>query len=155
MTYIRRAVKYLIQLTLIFIVLIGILMLAGMIPKDVALAFRKGWESIFFILGLFAVMAAVYPFFGYGKRNIRAEGDPAEYRNAILEALEGRGYKLASEKDGELKFQLTSPVSRLARLYEDTVTITPVLGGFEAEGLIRDLSRVVMAIDHKIHHYDN
>ena len=90
MTYIRRAVKYLIQLTLIFIVLIGILMLAGMIPKDVALAFRKGWESIFFILGLFAVMAAVYPFFGYGKRNIRAAGEPAEHWAAIGEALEGR-----------------------------------------------------------------
>ena len=39
MTYIRRAVKYLIQLILIFVVLIGILMLAGMIPVDVALAF--------------------------------------------------------------------------------------------------------------------
>ena len=35
------------------------------------------------------------------------------------------------------------------------VTITPVLGGFEAEGLIRDLARVVASIDHKINYNDN
>ena len=37
----------------------------------------------------------------------------------------------------------------------DAVTITPVLGGFEAEGLIRDLARVVASIDHKINYNDN
>ena len=155
MKYLRRALKYFLQITFLFVVIIAALMLTGLVSKDVAVAFQKGWTSVWYILAAFLAMSAAYPFFGYGKRNIRAEGDPVEDRSAILEALEGRGYKLASEKDGEMKFQLTSPVSRLARLYEDTVTITPVLGGFEAEGLIRDLSRVVMAIDHKIHHYDN
>ena len=73
MTYIRRAVKYLIQLTLIFLLIVGILMLAGMIPQEVSLAFRKGWESVWLILALFAAMAAVYPLFGYGKRTIRTD----------------------------------------------------------------------------------
>ena len=41
------------------------------------------------------------------------------------------------------------------RLWEDTITLHPVLGGFQAEGLVRDLSRIVMAIDHKINDYDN
>ena len=53
MTHLRRSLKYLVQLILIFIVLIGVLMLIGMIPKDIALAFRKGWTSIFYILGSF------------------------------------------------------------------------------------------------------
>ena len=155
MTYLRRAVKYLIQLILIFIVLIGILMLAGMIPADVALAFRKGWESIFFILGIFAVMAAVYPLFGYGKRLIRAEGDPAGHWPAIEEALDGRGYVKAGEtEDGARRFHLKNTLARVTRLWEDSITITPQLGGFQAEGLMRDLSRVVMSIDHKIKHYE-
>ena len=155
MTYLRRAVKYLIQLTLIFIVLIGVLMLLGMIPVDVALAFKKGWESIFFILGLFAVMAAVYPFFGYGKRNIRAAGEPGEHWDAIDQAMEGRGYVKAAElQDGARKYHLKSGIARATRLWEDSVTITPQLGGFQAEGLMRDLSRVVMSIDHKINRYE-
>lgn len=155
MTYIRRAVKYLIQLILIFVVLIGILMLAGMIPVDVALAFKKGWESVFFILGLFAVMAAAYPFFGYGKRNIRAAGEPSEHWAAIDQALEGRGYvKAADTQDGGRKYHLRSGIARAARLWEDSITITPQLGGFQAEGLQRDLARVVMSIDHKINRYE-
>ena len=45
MKYIRRSVKYFIQLTLIFTVLIAILMLSGMVEKDVAAAFRRGWDD--------------------------------------------------------------------------------------------------------------
>ena len=155
MTYFRRAVKYLLQLILLFIVLIGILMLAGMIPADVALAFRKGWESVFFILGLFAVMAAIYPLFGYGKRLIRANGEPSGHWAAIDEAMEGRGYEKAAEKeDGSRRYHLKNTLARATRLWEDSVTITPQLGGFQAEGLLRDLSRVVMSIDHKIKTYE-
>ncbi|MBR1570094.1 MAG: hypothetical protein IJ651_05125 [Bacteroidales bacterium] len=155
MKYLRRAIKYFIQITLIFVVIIAVLMLTGMVSKDVAVAFQKGWTSVGYILAAFLVMSAAYPYFGYGKRRIRAEGDPAGYRKSIIEALEGRSYTFAGEKDGALLFHLKSPVNRLARFYEDTITITPVLGGFEAEGLIRDLSRVVMAIDSKINRYDS
>ncbi len=155
MTYLRRAVKYLIQLTLIFILIVGILMLAGFIPKEVTEAFRKGWESIWLILGLFAAMAAVYPFFGYGKRKIRFAGDPSEQWGAIDQALEGRGYvKVGEGEDGSHRYHLRSVVNRAARLWEDTVTVTPVLGGFQAEGLVRDLARVVMSIDHKLNRYE-
>jgi hypothetical protein len=40
-------------------------------------------------------------------------------------------------------------------MWEDRVTLTPVLGGFEAEGLSRDLVRVVSAIEHKFRNYGN
>ena len=155
MTYLRRAFKYLVQLTIIFILLVGILMLAGMIPKDVALAFRKGWTSIFYILGIFAFMAAVYPLFGYGKRTIRATGEPSEHWKAIDDALNERGYVLSEEtEDGSRRYHLKASLNRAARLWEDTITLTPMLGGFQAEGLVRDLARVVMSIDRKINRYD-
>ena len=153
MTYLRRACKYFIQICLIFIVIIGALMAFGFVSKDVAVAFQKGWTSIGYIAALFAAMSAAYPAFGYGKRKIRAQGDPAEHREAILEAMEARGYRLEKElPEGGLRFRLSSGVARAARIWEDAVTIEPMLGGFQAEGLVRDLSRVVMAIDHKINH---
>lgn len=155
MTYLRRAIKYLFQLTLLFILLVGILMLAGMIPKDIAIAFRKGWTSIFYILGIFALMAAVYPLFGYGKRNIRTAGEPSEHWKAIDEALEERCYVLSGEtEDGGRRYHLKASLNRAARLWEDSITLTPMLGGFQAEGLVRDLARVVMSIDRKINRYD-
>ena len=100
-------------------------------------------------------MALAYPFFGYQKRTIPVKGDPADNRGGIEEAMRSRGYVLASDEDGVLKFHLSSPVSRIARLWEDTITLTPVLGGWQAEGLTRDLVRVVGSIELKFRNYGN
>ena len=129
MTYLRRAIKYFIQTCLLLAIIIGILMLSGMVSKDITVAFTHGWQSVWWILAIFAVMALVYPFFGYQKRKIR-------------------GYVLESEADGVLKFHLSAPVNRAFRFWEDTITLTPVLEGWEAEGLSRDLVRVVSSIEH-------
>ena len=146
MTYIRRALKYFIQTCLLLAIIIGILMLSGMVSKDITVAFTHGWTSVWWILAIFAVMALVYPFFGYQKRKIRVIGDPAQARDGIVEALKIRGYVLGSEADGVLKFHLSAPLNRAFRFWEDTVTLTPVLEGWEAEGLSRDLVRVESSI---------
>ena len=146
MKYLRRSLKYFIQITLLFVVIIGALMLLGYVSKDVNAAFRGGWKSIGMIGAFFLVMSFIYPFFGYGKRSVRAAGDPAEHMKAIDKAMAERDYV----KAGEGRYHLKSPVARATRLWEDTVTVTPVLGGFEAEGLMRDLARVVMSIDRNI-----
>ena len=147
MTYLRRAIKYFIQTCLLLAIIIGILMLSGMVSKDITVAFTHGWTSVWWILAIFAVMALVYPFFGYQKRKIHVNGDPALARDGIVEALKIRGYVPESEADGVLKFHLSSPVNRAFRFWEDTITLSPVLGGWEVEGLSRDLVRVVSSIE--------
>ena len=154
MKHIRRAVKYFIQVVIIFTGIIGALMIAGLVSSDVNVAFRNGWHSVGYIAGVFFAVSLVYPFFGYGKRTIRAKGEPSEHRSAIDEAMKARGYVLEKEENGVLRYRLDSPVAKVARLWEDAVTITPSLGGFEAEGLMRDLARVVSSIDHKINSYE-
>ena len=148
MTYLRRALKYFIQMTLLVAIIIGALMMTGYVSKDISVAFQHGWTSIWWILGIFTVMALAYPFFGYQKRQIRVNGDPALAKPGIVEALKGRGYALKSDTDGVLKFQLTSPVNRFFRFWEDTITLTPNISGWEAEGLSRDLVRVVSSIEY-------
>lgn len=156
MTYLRRSLKYLIQISLLFICLIGALMLTGFVSTDVAIAFQHGWTSVGYIFALFAAMSLAYPYFGYGKRKIRANGEPAAFWPAIDEAMEARGYEKCGEtEEGGRKYRLQSGWARAMRLWEDPVCIDPILGGFQAEGLMRDLSRVVMAIDHKINNYGN
>ena len=155
MTYLRRALKYFVQITVILTLILLVLMATGMVSRDISVAFRDGWNSVWCILGAFAAMSLVYPLFGYQKRRIDFAGDPAEVRDDIVEALHARGYVLEGGQDGAMRFHLLSPVNRLARLWEDTITLTPVLGGFEAEGLSRDLVRVVSSIEQKIRHYGN
>ena len=155
-TYLRRAFKYFIQISLIFAVIIGILMLSGMASTDVNTAFRSGWKSVELILAAFAAMSLIYPFFGYGKRNIQAPGDPAGHWKAIDEIMDFRGYvKAGATPEGGCRYHLRSFTPRATRLWEDTITINPVLGGFQAEGLNRDLVRVVMALDRKLNHHDD
>ena len=155
MTYIRRAIKYFIQTCLLLTIIIGILMLSGMVSKDISVAFSHGWTSVWWILAIFAVMALAYPFFGYQKRTIRVNGDPAQARDGIVEALKIRGYVLESDADGVLKFHLSSPVNRAFRFWEDTITLSPVLGGWQAEGLSRDLVRVVGSIQYYFRNREN
>ena len=155
MTYLRRAFKYLIQITLIFVLMIGILMLSGYVSKDISVAFRNGWTSIGYIFFLFAVMSAAYPFFGYGKRSIHAQGDPATHWQAIERAMAGRGYEPCGETaGGGRKFRLSSGIARAMRLWEDRITIEPSLEGFQAEGLVRDLTRAVSSINYQIKQND-
>ena len=155
MTYLRRAIKYFIQTCLLLAIIIGILMLSGMVSKDISVAFTHGWKSVWWILAIFAVMALVYPFFGYQKRSIHVKGDPALARDGIVEALKIRGYVPESEADGILKFHLSSPVNRAFRFWEDTITLTSVLGGWEVEGLSRDLVRVVSSIEQYFRNHGN
>lgn len=155
MTYIRRALKYFVQATLTITIILALLMLFGVVSKDISVAFQHGWTSVWWILAIFAVMALAYPFFGYQKRMIHVKGDPALARDGIVEALRGRGYVLASETDGVLKFHLTAPLNRAFRFWEDTITLTPVLGGWEVEGLSRDLVRVVSSIEQYFRNREN
>ena len=148
MTHLRRALKYFIQASLFCAIVLGALMLAGVVSTDISVALIYGWKSVWFILAVFAFFSLIYPFFGYQKRMIHVKGDPALAKDGIAEALRGRGYVIADETDGILKFHLASPVARAFRMWEDTITLFPVLGGFEAEGLSRDLVRVVSSIEH-------
>ena len=155
MTYLRRAIKYFVQACLIVTVILAVLMVSGLVSTDISVAFVHGWKSVWWILALFAVMSLAYPFFGYQKRKVHVEGDPALAKDGIIEALAPRGYALESEKDGVLTFRLSSPVKKAARMWEDRITLTPVLGGFEAEGLSRDLVRVVNSIEYHFRNHGN
>ena len=155
MTYIRRAFKYFLQVSLTLALVIAVLMISGLVSKDVSVAFTRGWNSVWLIEGVFAVVSALYPLLGYSHRKLSLNGDPAEYRNGIVQAMERRSYVLEKEEDGMMTFRLSSPLNRLARFYEDRITIRPILGGFDLEGLTRDLVRVVMLLDRKLNQYDD
>lgn len=159
MKYLRRAVKYFIQVSILLGLILGALMLSGMVSKDINVAFQHGWKSVGYIALMFAAVSAVYPLFGYGRRSVPLRGDPSDSWALVDEVFRGRGYVCEemsgeaaagnSEAAGKRCFRLASPVARAFRLWEDRITVTPSLGALELEGLSRDLGRLASALEHR------
>ena len=145
MRYVIRALKYFLQVSILVSLVVGALMLTGLVSKDISVAFKDGWKSIGYIAIMFACVSAVYPRFGYGKREILIPGEFSEIKDEVIRRMSIRGY-IPEDIDGEnITFRLSSTYGRIFRLFEDRITFERSLGGFTAEGLSRDLVRVVNA----------
>lgn len=149
MKYIVRALKYFVQITIIMSLIIIALMLTGLISKDINIAFRQGWTSVLYILGMFALVSALYPRFGYATRHVTAAGEYSSLKGEVISLMEDRGYRLESEDEGVMAFRSGSPWIRAARMWEDRITFTHELGGWSVEGLNKDIVRIVNALQYK------
>ncbi|MBR6345931.1 MAG: hypothetical protein IKR69_00915 [Bacteroidales bacterium] len=145
MRYLVRALKYFLQMTVLVTLIVGALMLAGLVSKDIGVAFKDGWKSVGYIALMLAAVSAVYPRFGYGKREIPFAGEFSEIKDEVIRRMSLRGY-IPEKIDGEnISFRLSSTYGRITRLFEDRISFERSLGGFTAEGLSRDLARVANA----------
>ena len=77
-------------------------------------------------------------------------GDLADYRDDVVRCMEERGYALESESGDTMTFRSRSIANRIFRMGEDRITIEKTLGGFEVEGLSRDIVRIVYALEYKL-----
>lgn len=155
MKYIIRAVKYFLYISIIVIVLLSILVILGFVSSDVNIMFRNGWKSVGLIAIMFACVSAFYPKFGYCSRLATIPGDPAESRSGIISYMESRKYVLTSEKDGKMKFNRKSALQRAVKVWEDTITMEPSLGGYYVEGLSRDVAPIVYGLNFKFANPEN
>ena len=70
--YIIRAVKYFCWFAILFTLIISVLAFTKFVPTEngVEGLFIHGWKSILEICGVFLVFSALYPKFGYQKRQV-------------------------------------------------------------------------------------
>ena len=149
MKYIVRAVKYFISVCVLATLVILIMVLLGYSALNPDELFVQGWKSIAYIALMFAVISAVYPLFGYKKRLAGALGDFAGLSPGVISYMEEHGYVLESEDDEKMTFRSRSLLRRIFRVWEDRITIEKTLGGFEVEGLTRDVSPIVYGLEYK------
>lgn len=147
MRYIIRAIKYFLYISVLFSLIIGILVLAGVVSADINVMFKNGWKSVGYILLLFAAVAAVYPNFGYGKFAVNAGGEYKELRDKAVAFMESRHYVLEKEEGEDMSFRSTRTADRILKVWEDRITLKRRLGGFEIEGLTRDTARLRSALE--------
>lgn len=147
MKYILRSLKYYCYLLLLLVIIIAALVLTGFVEADLSKMFVNGYDSLWQIALIMLIFAIIYPRFGFSRRTVHLYGSPEELRPTILKVMEDLGYRLEQEQDGTYGFLRRSGLSRALKMWEDRITIAPSGAGLEVEGLTRDLSRIVSALE--------
>lgn len=154
MKYLIRALKYFVYITCLMVLLLVALIALGMVSSDVNVMFRNGWQSVWMILGMFFLVALIYPRFGYTRRAAHIPGSYEEIRDGVVRYMEDHGYKLESEEGENLSFISRSVLKRAFRIWEDRITLEREVAGFYVEGLTRDVTRIVYGLEFKFRNPD-
>ena len=147
MKYFIRVLKYYCYLLVLLVVIILALVLTGFVEADLSKMFVNGYDSLWQIALIMLVFALIYPRFGFSRRTAHLYGSAEQIRGDVVRVMEGLGYRLEAEEDGKFSFLRRSGLSRALKMWEDRITLTPTGAGLEVEGLTRDLSRIVSALD--------
>jgi len=146
MRYLIRSVKYFVQLMVILSLIIAILIVAKVVDADISRIFVNGYDSLWQIALLMAVFAAIYPRFGYAKRQAIVPGSDEETMPVLERVMAAHGYEKENRTDGVLAYRKRSAGDRLLRLWEDRITVTRFVSGYELEGSNKDVVRLINAL---------
>lgn len=150
MRYFIRSVKYFIYIMIILALVILVLMFANLVEKDFSKVFVNGYNSLWQIALVLAAFSALYPNFGYTKRTAHLYANPAEAHPIIKKVMDNRSYKLEKQDGDTLYFIKRYPFDRAMKLWEDRISVHPCAGGWELEGLTREVVRLVSAMEAQI-----
>jgi len=145
-TYLRRAIKYYLYIMVMLVVIIAALVILKLVDSDMSQIFRNGWDSYWQIALMLLFFAAIYPKFGYSHRSVVIPGSFDEIRPQIIKVMENRGYELERLEGENMTFRYASHLTRFMRTYEDRLTFTREMTGYDIEGMSKDLTRVVASL---------
>lgn len=149
MKYLLRSVKYFFYMALILALVIVALIAFKVVEADISAIFVDGWKSLWKIGVMLLFFALVYPRFGFGTRAVHLKGATEEIEPLVKQVMTGHGYVLASQTGDDMVFRRKGGFSRAVKMWEDSMTFTRSAYGYDAEGLSRDLSKLVSAIEAK------
>lgn len=147
MKYIVRSIKYFVYLIVILALIIVILVLAGFVEGDLSKIFVNGYDSLWQIALMMAVFAAIYPRFGFSTRTAHFYGTPEEADAALKGVMERLGYKFEKQEGDDVCYIKRAPFARLAKMYEDRITVRHIAAGLELEGLTKDTVRIASGVE--------
>jgi len=147
MRYLLRALKYFLYLFIILALLIAVLVLTKMVDGDLSTMFVNGYDSLWQIAIVMAIFALIYPRFGYSTQPLHIGGETSEVAPIVKQGMDVRGYKLKSEDaDGNMVFVKRSPLDRAVKMWEDAISFTRTISGYDMEGHNKELLRCRSAI---------
>ncbi len=148
MRYFLRALKYYLYLALFLTAILWILTALGLAEANLDQLFREGIRSVGKIALMLAALAAIYPAVGFQKRLVAIPSDPGS-RCRLISLMDTLGYSLEEESPETLCFRRKKFLQRLTRMGEDRLRFTVHAGGYEVEGLRKDLVRAALRLEYQ------
>lgn len=139
MKYLIRSIKYFFYFGVITTLIILALVVIGAVEGDINAIFDDGYDSLWKIAAFFAVVAAVYPKFGFYSRRLEVTADWEEVREKAKTFFQEKPFVLESEGEGHISFRRRDILSRITKMYEDRITLTKTDEGYFLEGLRKDV----------------
>jgi len=148
MKYLIRALKYFVWFCVILTITLYVMAALGVVEPNIESMFRGGTKSLWQIAILFLVLAAIYPFSGFMRKDVIIPGEYSAIRDKVIKFMESRGYSLETEEGENMTFRLRSKVGAAFKMFEDRITFTRTSFGFEAEGLRKVVVRIASGLEY-------
>ena len=150
MTYLIRAVKYFFYFAILTTAIVYALILIGAVEGGLENIFEDGYNSLYKIAIFFAIVAAVYPKFGFVTRKLETEADWDTVKVAAKAYFKEKPFKVESEGTDSISFRRRDPIGRLTKMCEDRITISRTENGYSMEGLRKDVFLYATGVEIKI-----
>ena len=150
MKYFIRAVKYFFYFAFLMTATILVLVSIGAVEGDINTIFENGYNDLWKIAIFFAVVAAVYPKFGFVCRKIETTGTWETVRNETASYFNEKPYKLESETSDTLTFRRRDLIARITKMGEDRITVRKTEDGVEMEGLRKDVILYTTGLEYRL-----
>lgn len=150
MKYLVRSVKYFFYFAFLTTAIVYALVLIGAVEGNINTIFEGGYNALWKIAIFFALVAAVYPKVGFISRHIAVDRDWNEIRNEAVEYFREKRYVIESESEEKVTLRFKDMAGRISKMFEDRITLTRAAGGYELEGLRKDVWRLATGLEHRL-----
>ena len=150
MKYLIRAVKYFFYFAILTTAIVYALIMIGAVEGGIENIFEDGYNSLYKIAIFFAIVAAVYPKFGFVTRKLETEADWDTVKVAAKAYFQEKPFKVESEGTDSISFRRRDPIGRLTKMCEDRITISRTEDGYAMEGLRKDVFLYATGVELKI-----
>lgn len=147
MRYLIRAIKYFFYFSLLTTIIIFALVLIGAVEGNIDSIFRGGYDALWKIAIFFALVAAIYPKLGFITREVPVDKDWEEIRDQAIAFFKERRYDIESETPQAVTFRIRGVTGKISKMYEDRITVTRRPGGYDIEGLRKDVLRLAIGFE--------
>ena len=150
MKYFIRSVKYFFYFAFLTTAIVLALVLIGAVEGDINSIFEGGYSALWKIAIFFALIAAVYPKFGFVCRELDTTGSWDDVRNAAVTYFSEKPFKLESETDDTVSFRRRDIIARISKMGEDRITVRKTEDGFAMEGLRKDVITFATGLEYRL-----
>ena len=150
MKYLIRSVKYFFYFAFLTTAIVLALVLIGAVEGNIETIFEDGYNSLWKIAAFFAIVAAVYPKFGFVTRKLDTNADWDTVRNAALKYFSEKPFKVETQTDDSISFRRRDPIGRLTKMGEDRITLMKTDEGYVLEGLRKDVYLYATGLEYSL-----